>query len=113
MRAQTTNARPPRATSSPTRRHVRSIHAGTPTGTTCVVIPLRPAGTSRSSEISSSPNTVIATVRGIGVAVVTSRCGAFFALASNAPRCSTPNLCCSSITTSPRSANCTGLDSSA
>ena len=100
-------------TSSRTRRHVRSIHAGLSAGTTCVVTPLRPAGTSRSSEISSSPNTVIATVRGIGVAVVTSRCGAFAALARSASRCSTPNLCCSSITTSPRSANCTGSDSSA
>ena len=40
----------------------------------------RPAGSSVSVETSRSPNTVIATVRGIGVAVMTSRCGGVFRL---------------------------------
>ena len=63
----------------------------------------RPAGSSVSVETSRSPKTVIATVRGIGVAVMTSTCGGTFALARKASRCSTPNRCCSSTTTSPRS----------
>ena len=57
--------------------------------------------------MSRSPKTVIATVRGIGVAVITSTCGGAPALAFSAARCSTPKRCCSSTTTSPRSANCT------
>ena len=68
--------------------------------TTCVAIGDRPAGSSRSVEVSRSPNTVIATVRGIGVAVMTSRCGGVRPLARKASRCSTPNRCCSSTTTS-------------
>ena len=44
-------------------------------GTTVVAIGARPAGSSRSVEVSRSPKTVIATVRGIGVAVITSTCG--------------------------------------
>ena len=40
-----------------------------------VWIGARPAGSSVSVEVSRSPNTVIATVRGIGVAVITSTCG--------------------------------------
>ncbi len=35
----------------------------------------RPAGSSARVEVSRSPKTVIATVRGIGVAVITSTCG--------------------------------------
>jgi len=55
-----------------------------------------------------SPKTVIATVRGIGVAVITSVCGvAPSTLARRASRCSTPKRCCSSTTTRPSSANCT------
>ena len=54
-----------------------------------------------------SPNTVMATVRGIGVAVITRTCGGCFPLPRNASRCSTPKRCCSSTTTSPRSKNWT------
>ncbi len=49
--------------------------AALPPGTTWVLIGDRPAGSSVSVETSRSPNTVIATVRGIGVAVITSMCG--------------------------------------
>ena len=54
-----------------------------------------------------SPKTVIATVRGIGVAVMTRTCGGLLPLLRRASRCSTPKRCCSSTTTRPRSANCT------
>ncbi len=71
-------------------------------------------GSSVSSEMSRSPKTVMATVRGIGVAVITSTCGRPSpAFSRSASRCSTPNLCCSSITTRPRSANRTCSSSSA
>jgi hypothetical protein len=50
-------------------------------------------------ETSRSPKTVIATVRGIGVAVSTSTCGAV-PFARRVSRCSTPKRCCSSTTTS-------------
>ena len=72
-----------------------------------------PAGSSVSVETSRSPKTVIATVRGIGVAVITSTCGGVPALSVSAARCSTPKRCCSSTTTRPRSANCTCSSSSA
>ena len=56
----------------------------------------------------------MATVRGIGVAVITSTCGRPWpALSRSASRCSTPNRCCSSITTRPSSANWTCSSSSA
>jgi hypothetical protein len=42
-------------------------------------------------------------VRGIGVAVITSRCGGTCALAWSIIRSATPKRCCSSTTTSPRS----------
>lgn len=45
----------------------------------------------------------MATVRGMGVAVMTSRCGGCLPLPRSASRCSTPKRCCSSTTTSPRS----------
>ena len=67
----------------------------------------RPLGNSRNVEISKSPNTVIATVLGIGVAVITNTCGGKFPFARSASRCSTPNRCCSSIITNPRSAKST------
>ncbi len=70
-----------------------------------VWIGARPAGSSSSTEDSRSPKTVIATVRGMGVAVITSTCGGSAALSVRAARCSTPKRCCSSTTTSPRSAN--------
>ena len=80
-------------------------------GATWLLIGVRPAGSSVSVLVSRSPKTVIATVRGIGVAVITSRCGGLRPLPSarsrSASRCSTPNRCCSSTTTRPRSANCT------
>lgn len=52
--------------------------------------------------MSRSPNQVMAAVRGIGVAVMTSRCGAVEPLAFNDSRCSTPKRCCSSMTASAR-----------
>ena len=69
--------------------------------TTTVRIGLRPPGNSVSQEISRSPNQVMAAVRGMGVAVITSRCGVVpsSVLALRLSRCSTPNRCCSSITT--------------
>ncbi len=54
-----------------------------------------------------SPKTVIATVRGIGVAVMTSTWGGRMPFSRSASRCSTPKRCCSSTTTSARSANWT------
>ena len=108
IRGQTTNACRPAATCSRIRCQARSSQLGcSATGTTALVTVARPAGSSCSSETSRSPNTVIATVRGIGVAVITSMCGGAGALPRSASRCSTPNRCCSSITTSPSSANCT------
>ena len=102
-------------TSSRTRAQARCSQSGfCCAGTTDDWIGDRPAGSSVSVETARSPNTVIATVRGIGVAVITSTCGVFspdFWL--SAARCSTPNRCCSSTTTSPRSANCTLSSSSA
>ena len=74
---------------------------------------MRPAGRVVMVETSRSPNTVIATVRGMGVAVSTSTCGGTAPLRRRLSRCSTPNRCCSSTTTSPRSANCTVSPSSA
>ena len=44
-------------------------------GTRWVVTGLRPAGSSSKTEVTRSPKTVMATVRGIGVAVMTSRWG--------------------------------------
>ncbi|CAB4657858.1 unannotated protein [freshwater metagenome] len=49
----------------------------------------------------------MATVRGIGVAVITNKCGGFCAFTLRASRCSTPNLCCSSTTIKPKSLNST------
>ena len=68
----------------------------------------RPAGRSRSSLTSRSPKTVMAMERGIGVAVMTSVCGLAAAFSASAARCSTPNRCCSSTTTRPRSKKVTG-----
>ena len=67
----------------------------------------RPKGSSRNVETSRSPKTVIATVRGIGVAVITRRCGGFVALLLSASRCSTPKRCCSSTTIKPKSLKAT------
>ena len=57
-------------------------------------------------EISRSPNRITARVLGMGVAVITRTLGSFPFLVRRF-LCSTPNLCCSSVTTSPRSANST------
>ena len=73
----------------------------------------RPAGSSRRVEVSRSPNTVIATVRGMGVAVITSTCGGTAPLPRRASRCSTPKRCCSSTTTRARSRKSTFSWSSA
>ena len=67
----------------------------------------RPPGSSRSVLTSRSPKTVMATVRGMGVAVMTRVWGLCPALSRRASRCSTPKRCCSSTTASPRSANWT------
>jgi len=69
-----------------------------------VLIDRRSAGFSSSVETSRSPYTVIASVRGIGVAVITNKSGTGTRSRSFA-RCSTPNLCCSSITTRPSRSN--------
>ena len=96
-------ARPPRATRSQVRSTQRGLDAPARRASRSAT---GRAGSSVSVEVSRSPNTVIATVRGIGVAVMTSTCGGWLALArASASRCSTPNRCCSSTTTSPRSAN--------
>ena len=42
----------------------------------------RPAGSWSRTEVSRSPKTVMATVRGMGVAVMTRRCGRLLALAA-------------------------------
>ena len=61
--------------------------------------------------MSRSPKTTMAAVRGMGVAVMTSRSGscpvpsAPRPLARRAARCSTPKRCCSSMTTTPREWN--------
>ena len=105
-------ARPPRAI----RCQARSTQPGrSAAGTTVVPIGDRPCGSSDSVEVSRSPNTVIATVRGIGVAVITRTCGGLPSgcLVRSACRCSTPNRCCSSTTISPRLAKNTPSDSSA
>ena len=76
MRGQTTYTWWPSSTSSRTRSQTRAIHDGwSASGTTLVWIGARPAGSSASTEVSRSPKTVIATVRGIGVAVITRTCG--------------------------------------
>ncbi len=94
-------------------RPARARPAARCTGTTVDCTSPRPAGSSVSVEVSRSPKTVIATVRGIGVAVITSTCGGVPALPVSAARCSTPNRCCSSTTTRPRSKNWTFSSSSA
>ena len=62
----------------------------------------RPLGSSARVETSKSPNTVIATVRGIGVALIAKKCGECSPEAARAMRCSTPKRCCSSTIATPR-----------
>ena len=104
------NTRCPAAASSAARSHNRSTWRGCVRGLmTWVDTSARPAGTSSKVDTSRSPNTVIATVRGIGVAVITNTCGCVpsGARRARAARCSTPKRCCSSMTTNPKRANCT------
>ena len=68
----------------------------------------RPGGISSIAERSRSPYRLSASVRGIGVAVITSRCGTRSpspARRRRLTRCRTPKRCCSSTITRPRRAN--------
>jgi hypothetical protein len=69
-----------------------------------VVMGVRPGGNSSSTLTSRSPYTVMAAVRGMGVAVITNTSGTSSPspLSRSAARCSTPKRCCSSTTTTPR-----------
>ena len=69
----------------------------------------RPAGSSRIEVVSRSPYAVRESVRGIGVAVMCSTCGAASPgpFASSDARCETPKRCCSSTTQTARLANLT------
>ncbi len=71
--------RPPRG---PAARRGRGSAASPRPARRAMAIGDRPAGSSVSVETSRSPNTVIATVRGIGVAVMTRTCGGPSALAA-------------------------------
>ena len=73
---------------------------------------VRPGGSSSSTEMSKSPNKSSPSVRGMGVALITSRWG-LSALSASAARWRTPKRCCSSVTASPRRANCTPSPSTA
>ena len=55
----------------------------------------------------------MASVLGIGVAVMTRICGGLMFLVQSLALCLTPNRCCSSTMTSPRLWNCTGSSMSA
>ena len=66
--------------------------------TTQFLIGCRFAGSSSMMEISRSPYKIIASVRGIGVALMTSTCGSPPFLLSIS-RCATPKRCCSSVMT--------------
>lgn len=66
--------------------------------TTQFLIGCRFAGSSSMMEISRSPYKIIASVRGIGVALMTSTCGSPPFLLSIS-RCATPKRCCSSVIT--------------
>ena len=69
----------------------------------------RPGGISSMTETSRSPYRVMARVRGMGVAVITSTCGATppAPLDQSFARWSTPKRCCSSTIASPRALNTT------
>ena len=84
---RTTYALPPRAISrrisSKTFRRPSSV-------TTFVRTGILPRGISSSTETSRSPYSAIASVRGIGVAVMTRRCGEILPFLRREARCSTP-----------------------
>ena len=63
-------------------------------------------GNSSIIDMSKSPYSINAKVLGIGVAVITNTSG-FFPFSAILVLCFTPNLCCSSVTTSPRFLNTT------
>ena len=74
----------------------------------CIVtIGFLPGGSWSITLTSRSPYIVIARVRGIGVAVITSTWGGFWLLLHSLALCATPKRCCSSTTTSPSLLNCT------
>ena len=74
----------------------------------CIVwIGFLPGGSSSITLMSRSPYRLMASVRGMGVAVITRTCGGFSFFFQSLARWATPNLCCSSITASPRLANLT------
>ena len=104
----------PASISSRARLHSRDAQAGfSARGTTWVEIFWRPAGRVSSTDTSRSPNTVMATVRGMGVAVMTRRCGRAPSVPRRPSRCSTPKRCCSSTTTRPKSWKRTSSESRA
>ena len=72
-----------------------------------VMTGLRPGGSSSIILTSRSPYNVMANVRGMGVAVITSTWGGCWFFAHNLALCATPKRCCSSTTARPRLLNCT------
>ena len=79
-----------------------STSGSVPSECSVVRIGSRPAGFSVSREMSISPHCVSSSVRGIGVAVMTST-SVCSPLPPSSSRWSTPNRCCSSITATARS----------
>ena len=77
-----------------------------------VLMGLRPGGSSSRMEMSRSPYMSSPSVRGMGVADMTRRCG-LCALPASRPRWRTPNRCCSSTMARPRFLNCTASVSTA
>ena len=68
---------------------------------------IRPGGSSFIDDMSKSPYKLIASVLGIGVAVITSMCGGGLFFFQSLALCATPNLCCSSIILKPKFLNLT------
>ena len=73
-----------------------------------VTIGLRPGGISSITLTSRSPYIVIASVRGIGVAVIT-RTSGVTPFCTSPSRCSTPKRCCSSMMARPSFLNSTSF----
>ena len=112
IRGYTKYAWCPQLTSFATKSYTR---LSLPMRVRYVFIGLRPQGIVLMIDTSRSPNTVRASVRGIGVALIISKCGAngFLPFSIIALRCKTPKRCCSSITASWRSLYCTFFEKSA
>ncbi len=72
-----------------------------------VYIGFLPGGSSSITLTSRSPYIVMASVRGMGVAVMTRICGGLVLFAHSFALCATPKRCCSSMTASPSRENCT------